>query len=181
MQLTDESLLVGVAAGDAEAAAAFVRRYQSRLFGLAFTIVGERTSAEDVAQEALIRVWRHAANFDARRGSVQSWVLAIVRNLAIDVVRVRRPELVDPLEAARLAAAVLEPGDTEGVSGAERESLRDALGQLPPEQCRAVVLAVFAGCTAAEVASREAIPLGTAKSRIRLGLTKLRASLEVEE
>src|SRR4029453_13133184 len=84
---SDESLLAGLAGGDVKAAAVFVRRYQRRVFGLALTIVGDSQMAEDVAQETFLRAWRHADAYDARRGRVSVWVLAIARNLAIDAVR----------------------------------------------------------------------------------------------
>ena len=94
--VSDEALLAGLAAGDHDAASAFVDRFQRRVFGLASTIVRDRGLAEDVAQEALLRAWRHAASFDPRRGTVATWLLAITRNLAIDTIRVRRPPAVDP-------------------------------------------------------------------------------------
>ena len=88
--VSDEALLAGMAVGDQSAAVAFVRRYQRRVFGLAHSMTGDVGVAEDVAQEALIRVWRHAPVFDPRRGSVTSWVLTITRNLTIDALRLRR-------------------------------------------------------------------------------------------
>src|SRR4051812_46023868 len=84
---SDEALLAALAAGDEEAAVAFVRRYQRRVYGLAVTLLGDRDLADDVAQEAMVRAWRHAAAFDVRRGSVSTWLLAITRNLAIDALR----------------------------------------------------------------------------------------------
>ena len=89
--VADDALVAGMAAGDADAASAFVERFQRRVFGLAYTIVGDARAAEDVAQEALLRAWRHAGVFDPRRGSVTTWLLTITRNLSIDALRVRRP------------------------------------------------------------------------------------------
>ncbi len=86
-EVPDEALLSGMAVGDDRAGVAFVRRYQRRVFGLALAIVGDSPQAEDIAQEALIRVWRHSQIFDARRGSVAAWVLTITRNLALDTLR----------------------------------------------------------------------------------------------
>jgi RNA polymerase sigma factor (sigma-70 family) len=82
--VSDEALLAGLAAGDREAAAGFVRRFQSRVYGIAVTILGDATAAEDVAQETLVRAWRHASSYDARRGAVSSWLGTIARNLALD-------------------------------------------------------------------------------------------------
>src|ERR1035437_7595847 len=86
---SDEALLSGIAVGDDRAGLTFVRRYQRRLYGLAAGIVGDAGDDEDVAQEAFIRIFRHAPVFDARRGSVSTWALTITRNLEIDSMRVR--------------------------------------------------------------------------------------------
>src|SRR4051794_28542230 len=103
--LSDEAVMLGLSTGDEAAAREFVSRFSARAIGLAYQFLGDRSSAEDVAQEALIRAWRHAGSFDARRGSVSTWVLTIVRNLAIDALRLRRPEPFDPatLPVTRLA------------------------------------------------------------------------------
>jgi RNA polymerase sigma-70 factor (ECF subfamily) len=176
--VTDEALLAGMAAGDPDAAAAFVARFQRRVFGLAFTIVGDPRTAEDVAQEALVRAWRHGSAYDPRRGSVTTWLLAITRNLAIDVVRVRRPTAVDPDTLVALLLADVEAGPPDVAAARDdAERLRVALTVLPPEQRRAVVLAGIAGLSAREVAERESIPLGTAKTRIRTAMQRLRAVL----
>ena len=94
--VSDDALVAGLVTGDQEAAAAFVRRFQRRVYGLARTIVRDYRAAEDIAQEAFVRAWKHAAAYDPRRGSVVSWLLTITRNLAIDAVRVRRPIPLDP-------------------------------------------------------------------------------------
>ena len=94
--VSDEGLLAGLAVGDDQAALVFVRRYQRRLFGLAMGILGDAVLAEEVGQEAFLRIFRHAVMFDARRGSVTSWALTITRNLAIDALRVRRAVATDP-------------------------------------------------------------------------------------
>src|SRR5487761_2273665 len=95
-EISDEALLSGIAVGDVQAVLIFIRRYQRRLFGLALGIVGDPGTAEDVSQEAFVRIFRHASVFDARRGSVSAWALTITRNLAIDAVRVRRDVPTDP-------------------------------------------------------------------------------------
>ncbi len=178
----DDSLLAGFGMGDAEAATAFVRRHQARVFGLARSIVGDPALAEDVAQEAFVRAWRHAAAYDARRGSVNTWLLTITRNLAIDALRLKRPSPVDPATLAAFDMRPSGPADAPG-SAAEVASdmarLRTALAGLPEEQRRAVVLAALCGRTAKEVGEAEGIPLGTAKTRIRTGLLRVRHSLGV--
>lgn len=180
-EASDEALLSGVAVGDDRAVLAFVRRYQRRLFGLALGIVGDPGMAEDVAQEAFIRILRHAAVYDARRGSVATWTLTITRNLAIDAVRVRRPLPTAPEDRAflELVSSDRSPDDAAAMSESVAQA-RTALAALPVDQRRAIVLAVMYGRTVAEVATLEAIPLGTAKSRIRLGLAKLRQAAVTE-
>jgi RNA polymerase sigma-70 factor (ECF subfamily) len=178
--LSDEALLAGLAAGQPEAAAAFIRRFQSRVYGLAVTIVRDEGVAEDVAQETFARAWRHAASYDTRRGRVATWLLAIARNLAIDVVRVKRAEPRDPdFVASRLQTASTAAGpDEEAMPSDERERLRNAIGELPDEQRRALFLAAYLGRTAREISDLDELPIGTVKTRIRSSMLKLRDSLE---
>lgn len=180
--MSDEALLLGLAVGDEQAGIALVRRYQRRVFGLALGMVGDAGLAEDVAQEAFLRIWRHAAVFDAWRGSVANWILTITRNLAIDALRVRRASPIDPGDPvwSRLVGSERAPEDA-AVIGDAASRVRLALGGLPIEQRRAVVLAGFYGRTAAEIAEIESVPLGTAKSRIRAGIARLRATVVLEE
>src|ERR1700674_3833079 len=98
----DDALLAGYANGDPDASVAFVRRHQRRVFGLALSIVSDASLAEDVAQEAFTRAWRHATTYDTRRGSVPAWLLTITRNLAIDAIRLRRARPIDPVVSASL-------------------------------------------------------------------------------
>lgn len=178
--LSDESLLAGMASRDADAATAFVRRYQARVFGLAFTIVGSRSVAEDVAQEAFVRAWRHAESYDPRKGRVPAWLLTITRNLAIDALRMRGELPTDPF--LLMGSLVSQEGETDSsMDYDDRENLRRALHALPPEQARAIALSVFYGLTGKEIAAMEEIPLGTAKTRIRRGLGKLREVLGVKD
>jgi RNA polymerase sigma factor (sigma-70 family) len=177
-ELSDEALLSGMAVGDETAAVTFVRRYQRRVYGLAMSMLGDAQAAEDVAQEALLRAWRHAPVFDARRGSATTWVLSITRNLAIDAMRLRRSSPTDPARFISLGALSMEGLPEEGVeSVGDHPNLGEALAVLPVEQRRALVLAVVYGLSAQGVSEHEAIPLGTAKTRIRTGLRKLREAL----
>lgn len=178
--LSDEALLAGMAAGAVGAGTAFVRRHQSRVFGLAWVLVGDAGLAEDVAQETFVRAWRHGASFDARKGSVRSWLCTITRNLAIDTLRMRRAEPVDP--DALLAQLALTDGDpADHITRLEdAERVRAAVRGLPAPQQRAVVLAACYGRTAAEISRMEQIPLGTAKTRIRTALLRLRSTLAEE-
>ena len=176
---TDEALLAGMAVGDQAAAVVFVRRYQRRVFGLAYSMTNSASVAEEVAQEALTRVWRHAPVFDHRRGSVTSWVLTITRNLTIDALRMRRAVPTDPDDFAASAMMSLEHNPEDAVlRGDVSDVVRAALAGLPPEQRRAVILAAVYGRTALEISEEEGIPLGTAKTRIRTGLIRLRGAVE---
>ena len=176
---SDEALLAGMAQGDQSAAVTFTRRYQRRVFGLAYSMTSDPSLAEDVAQEAMLRVWRHAPVFDPRRGSVTSWVLTITRNLAIDALRLRRAVPTDPDDFAATAMASAEHNPEDAVHrGDVRQLVRNALETLPEEQRRAVVLAAVYGSTALEISESEGIPLGTAKTRIRTALIRMRAAVE---
>ena len=180
MGSSDEALLAGLAAGDQQAAAAFVRRFQRHAYGLARTIVGNPRDAEDVAQDAFLRAWRYAAGYDPRRGTVLTWLLTIVRNVAIDRVRLKSAEPLDPeVLASKLQLEAAREAREEGSQLAERDRLREALAVLPVEQRRAVLLAAYFGRTAREVAELEGVPLGTAKTRIRSAMIRLRDRMEV--
>jgi RNA polymerase sigma-70 factor (ECF subfamily) len=111
---------------------------------------------------------------------VQTWLLAITRNLAIDAIRLRRPQPLDPEDLGRLEVQAIGPGGSPEATAevnATVSELRHALGDLPREQRRALLLAALCGCTAKEISEVEGIALGTAKTRIRAGLQKVRAAL----
>lgn len=173
--------MAGMASGDADAAAAFVRRYQARVYGLARTIVGASAVAEEVAQEAFVRAWRHAGAYDPRRGQVTTWLLTITRNIAIDTVRLRRENPVEPQALVAMLVSGERAGNESAIGFEEAEQLRAALRQLPIEQSKPIVLAVFYGLTGQEIADLEGIPPGTVKTRTRRGLAKLRAFLGVAD
>jgi RNA polymerase sigma factor (sigma-70 family) len=176
-RLSDEALLAGMGSGNAVAAATFVRRFQGRVYGLAITMLRDPGLAEEVAQETFVRAWRHAATYDARRGRVPAWLLAIARNLAIDRARLRPVIPVDP----EVIASELDLAKHDAVPDvAERDQLRDALAALPHDQRRALVLAAYAGKTAREISELDEVPLGTVKTRIRAAMHKLRETLGVE-
>lgn len=182
MEAEDDALLAGMASGDRVAAATFVRRHAAAVTGVAYQVVRDRSVAEDVAQETFLRAWRAAATYDPRRGSARSWLLSISRNAAIDLVRVRQaaplgPEALSSLLAGR---AIGGSPDERLVADADAAEVRRALDRLPVEQRRAILLAAVAGRSAAEVGQMEGIPVGTAKTRIRSALMRMRDSLEVE-
>jgi RNA polymerase sigma factor (sigma-70 family) len=177
---SDEGLLSGMAAGDTEAAAALVRRYQARVYGLALTIVGSRSAAEDVAQDAFLKAWRHAASYDARRGRVDTWLLTITRNTAIDAIRHHRE---DPMDNDVLLARI-EEGRREHPFDPDpevAEQLRAALRALPANQVRPLALMVFYGLTAHEIGALDGVPLGTVKTRVRRALGAIRQRMEARD
>jgi RNA polymerase sigma-70 factor (ECF subfamily) len=175
---SDEQLLAAMALGDVEAAEVFIRRHEQKVFAIALAITADRTTAEDVAQEAFLRSWRHAGAYDGRRGAATTWLAAITRNLAVDALRAGRAVPVDAGDPLWLRQ-VSEPGAVEAraVEADELARITAVVAALPVEQRRALMRAAFYGESATTVATAEQIPLGTAKSRIRLGLAKVRAAL----
>jgi RNA polymerase sigma factor (sigma-70 family) len=178
---SDEGLLAGLGAGDAELAVAFVRRFQRIVFGVALAVTSDPVSAEDVAQQAFEQAWRHASVYDSRRGSVRAWLTTITHNLAIDVVRARSAVPVDPDDLPVLLAAMTESAERLAVANDSAAGVRRALNRLPMPQARAVAMSGIYGMTARQVAVTEGIPIGTAKTRIRDGMQKLRAAFLPEE
>ncbi|MGW6356774.1 RNA polymerase sigma factor [Streptomyces sp. NPDC055092] len=178
-RLPDEALLSGLATGDPELAATFVRRFQHTVFGVAIAVLGDPQLAEDVSQQTFERAWRHAQIYDSRRGSVTTWLTAIAHNLAIDVARARRPVPVAPEDLDTLLDVVTDTPTPEQLALADDASatLRSAVARLPREQGRALVMAGIYGMTARQIADVEQIPLGTAKTRIRAAMGKLRSTL----
>lgn len=175
--LPDETLLAGFGEGEAELSLAFVRRFQHRVFGVAMAVVGDEHRAEDVAQQAFERAWRHAASYDQRRASVSTWLTTITRNLAIDAVRLRRLPTVDPDELLVQVAGDGDGPERRAMADEVGEEMRGALRTLPLDQARALVLAGIVGLSASQVAEAEGIPLGTAKTRIRTAMIRVRKVL----
>ena len=180
-RLPDETLLAGLGAGDAVLAIAFVRRFQRLVFGVALTVIGDPSTAEDVAQQAFEQAWKHAQVYDSRRGSVRAWLTTITHNLAVDVIRARTSAPVDPSDLPALLTAVTDTPERLAVARDSAAGLRRALGQLPVAQARAVAMAGIYGMTARQIADTEGIPLGTAKTRIRDGMQNLRAAYLPED
>ncbi|MER6305868.1 sigma-70 family RNA polymerase sigma factor [Streptomyces sp. NPDC001657] len=176
-RIPDEALLAGLATGDPELAVTFVRRFQHTVFGVALAVTRDPQLAEDIAQQTFERAWRHAQVYDSRRGSVTTWLTTIAHNLAIDAVRSRRPEPVAPEDLDALLGAVTDTPEERALADEASAALRAAVAQLPREQARALVMAGVYGMTAQQVADREEIPLGTAKTRIRTAMGKLRTTL----
>ncbi|MEV0695879.1 sigma-70 family RNA polymerase sigma factor [Streptomyces sp. NPDC050388] len=170
-------MLSGPATGDPELAAAFVRRFQRAVFGVAVAVTKDPQLAEDIAQQTFERAWRHAQIYDARRGSVTTWLTTTAHHLAIDAVRARRTKPVAPEDLDALLDAVTETSEQWALADEGSSRLRAAVAQLPREQGRALVMAGVYGMTAQQIADWEKIPLGTAKTRIRTAMGRLRDTL----
>src|SRR5213083_2005306 len=138
--LSDEALLTGLGSGDPDAAAAFVNRFQHRVFGMTLSILRDRQAAEEAAQEAFVRAWRHASTYDPRKGAVAAWLLMIARNVSINMLPSHRPYPVDP-EALLELQDPGPPQDRDSQLAPVSEPMREALMRLPAEQRRALVLA----------------------------------------
>ncbi len=178
---SDEALLAAMGSGDPVASAAFVRRFQHRLFGLALSVLHDEGRAAEVAQDAFVRAWRHADSFDPRRGSVTTWLLSITRNLAIDRRRMEAVRPADPIDPATLLRRSVRTGpEDSAVTSTETARVLRALAALPEAQRRCVLLATVGGRTRREISEIENIPVGTAKTRLRDGLHKLREQLHEE-
>jgi RNA polymerase sigma factor (sigma-70 family) len=179
--VTDVLLLEGFCAGSEECAGKFVQHFRRRLCWIAFGIVGDSGSAEDVAQIALERAWRNGVMFDPERGSLDAWMTTIARNAALDLLRMKRAIPIDPSEiGASPTSGSCDPDDWSGIEESRAE-IRSALTCLSPVLVRSVVLAGAFDMTAAEVAAYEHIPLGTAKSRIRAAKQRLRRQLDCSD
>jgi RNA polymerase sigma-70 factor, ECF subfamily len=177
----DPDLMRAFARRDARAAEELYRRFAPRVFGLGKVMLGDASRAEDLVQDTFVKIWRVADSYEPSRGALDTWVLLIARSLAIDTIRRRVLE-------ARVTAQQEPPQeateDSEPEHHAEIQDLADrarvAMKTLSPGQRAALELAYFGGKTSSEVAELEGIPVGTAKTRIRTALIRLRESLEVE-
>jgi RNA polymerase sigma-70 factor, ECF subfamily len=182
-QLGDEDLMRLVARGDARAFEVIYERHSTAVFSLAYRICGVRAAAEEVAQESFLAIWRGAASYDRTRGSVRTWLLGVVHNRAIDAIR--KATAHDRHRASdEQAAELLEAPERTEIEIARREdarSMRALIEALPNEQRRVIELAYFGGFTHEQIAELLAAPLGTVKSRMRLGLERMRASIEPTE
>jgi RNA polymerase sigma-70 factor (ECF subfamily) len=150
------------------------------MYGLAMRITGDDAAAQDAVQDAFVSIWRNASRFDAQRATARSWMLSIAHHRAIDAVRRRRPlgELPDPATGSLPPALVRPDVWTEVVARLDAATVRRALDRLSTVQREVLELAYFGGLTQHDIAARTATPLGTVKSRARLGLLALRTELE---
>ena len=177
--LDDQTLLARVAEGDTRALDTLYERYARVVYGVALRIVGDSQQAEDIVQETFWRIWRRGRTFQAGRGQAASWIFGIAHNLSIDELRRQRARPIPVYDTeATPVLRDLEDSRMDVAGGAleqERRRLIDeALKQITNEQRQAIELAYFGGLSQREIAERLQSPLGTIKTRIRLGLLKLR-------
>lgn len=187
-QLSDEVLAARVARGDRTAFETLYDRHASIVLGLALRITGERAAAEDILQETFWRVWQSAADYQPARGPFIGWLFRIARNLAIDAYRRRsaRPQAIsaEMADAGPILDRVPDPAinvSEQAQSNVRARQVRDAMKSLPSEQRQVIELAYFYGMTRQEIAETTGEPLGTIHTRARLGLQKLRDTLERAE
>ena len=174
----DRAVLGRIADGELRALDELYERYKTMAYSIAYRITNDATLAEDVVQDAFLGAWRNAARYLDERGSVKTWLLAIVHHRAIDAVRRRRPTSELPEREAIPPAELRLPDVWAEVSSRlDVDTVRDALATLSDVQREAIELAYFGGLTQVEVAERTATPLGTVKSRMRLGLLAMRQVL----
>ncbi|HSC27744.1 MAG TPA: sigma-70 family RNA polymerase sigma factor [Vicinamibacterales bacterium] len=179
----DAACVARVADGDGAAIAALYDAHARAVYSLALRIVGDEADAEDVLQEVFAQAWRQAQRYDPARGTAAAWLLNMARSRAIDRLRARRARPDSRATAAadaldlELPAAVVDPGDALATSR-DAARVRTALEALPLLQRLPIELAYFEGLTQSQIAERLEEPLGTIKTRIRLGLLKLRDVLD---
>ena len=174
----DGRCLARIAEGDPDALGVLYDRYGRIVFGLLYGMLGSPEAAEEITQDTFHAVWRRARSYRAERGSVRVWLLTIARNAAIDWRRTKGKRLAREAaidEAVAVADEIRLEDRVITTLGAER--VRAAVADLPPEQREAVSLAFWSGLTQTEIAARTAAPLGTVKTRLRLGMAKLRDRL----
>jgi RNA polymerase sigma-70 factor, ECF subfamily len=179
-RLADEELMPLIGVKDATAFEVFYDRHGGVAYSLAYRVVGERGAAEDVVQEAFISIWRSGARYDPTRGSVRSWMLGIVRNRAIDVLRSkagRAPKLDFDDESVLEQRQAEELTEVEALQRETAREVRGVLDELPGDQSKVIELAYFGGFSHSEIARMLGVPLGTVKGRMRLGLEKIRGQL----
>ena len=180
--LADEELMGLVGAGDAGAYAILYDRYSYSVYSLARKLTGEKEAAEDLAQDAFIKVWQSAGSYRAERGGVRPWILTVVRNRNLDLLRAQATRR---RKQEKIVASAQRSQPTEAFTEAWRTVRvgrgRQALEVIPQEQNQVLALAHFSGLTYAEIAERLRLPLGTVKGRMRLGLERLRNDCELRK
>jgi RNA polymerase sigma factor (sigma-70 family) len=171
--ISDEALLSLVASSDDAALAELYDRFGRVAYGLALRILRDEALAQDAVQEAFLAVWRSADRFLAERAKASTWILTFVHRRSVDIVRREERRRGEPLERAPEPASP-ETAEDKATLDYKRRAVQEALRRLPPEQREALELGYYGGLTQSELAERLDQPLGTIKSRMFAGLTRLR-------
>lgn len=186
VELSDADLIQRAASGEARALEVLYERYSRVVYSFALRILRDPQMAEELLQEVFFRAWQQGGAYSASRGTFVTWLLSITHNMAIDEIRKRgrRPQKADSEDPEAVLSAVADRGpavEDEVWLGALRETITDALDQLPKNQRETIELAYFRGLTQREISEQLSEPLGTIKTRMRLGIRKLREHLEGQE
>jgi RNA polymerase sigma-70 factor (ECF subfamily) len=177
-QARDEDLMVDIIRGDTDALAAVYDRHGGLVFTVALRITADPLAAEEVTQDVFQIVWTRAHTFRPATGTLAAWIIGITRHCAVDKIRARPYQRrQSDLWLDETPQGMLGDGTHFEEQAALRGTVRAALATLPPEQCHVLELAYYGGLSAAEIATSLAVPIGTVKTRLRLGLVKLRAAL----
>jgi RNA polymerase sigma-70 factor (ECF subfamily) len=181
---SDEAVVVRLHHGDQAALEEIYQRYSRSIYSLSFRILREAALAEDVVQEVFLRLWRQPTAYDAARGTLSSWLMSVAHHRSIDMLRRRKTRAEQSLPEDWASDHIVENGalDPADMAGQQDQAaaIRRALTRIPLEQRKAIEMAFFQGKTHAEISAELNEPLGTAKTRIRLGMRKLRTLLEAE-
>jgi RNA polymerase sigma-70 factor (ECF subfamily) len=171
----DVALIAKIVEKDQNALAALYRQYGGLVYSLAYRMVGQAGLAEEVTQDTFMKVWKQAESWDARKGKLVSWLLTIARYTAIDYIRqVKRQPQQFEISHELVASDSDSKAPPSNPMWADGQLIQSLLGQLPPEQAQVIDLAFFKGMTHTELAETLQLPLGTVKTRLRLGLQKLK-------
>ena len=169
---TDEEMLEAIANGDDQGLADLYDRFGRIAYGLAYRVLRDQALAEDAVQEAFLTIWRSADGYRRERAKPSTWILTLVHRRAVDLVRRENRRRGEPLDEAPEATGPSVPEEAD--LREKRTAVQAALQELPDDQRQAIELAYYGGFTQSELAERLGVPLGTIKSRMFAGLTRLR-------
>jgi len=179
VRVSDEQLISDTCTGSAEAFDALYARYVHRAYGIAFSICLDQDRAQEAVQDGFLSAWQSSASFSAHRGSVAAWLMTIVRHRAIDITRTNRRHTTRPTDQDRLCPPTPSDQVCDAVLRREADQqLHACLTRLPAAQAEIIVLAFFGRLSHTEIAHRLDLPSGTVKGRMRLGMDKLRVTVE---
>lgn len=179
--LPDQDLVARIAQGDREALGLIYDRYARVIYSVSFRLLGDRGAAEEITQDVFLSLWLRAGTYQTDKGKFSTWLFSIAHNRAVDALRRRRregtPTPIDTPDMERIAANGPDPAQQSAIM-TDRRLVQQALVKLPDPQREVLVMAYYQGLTQVEIANRLSAPLGTVKTRMRLGLLKLKEMLK---